>query len=230
MLNISAKTLCSIVCVCSRPRQGPRSRRVHLARTAPWSPHSRERVHVEVGRSALRSHGCSNHGSLGLTHPLIGDGHIPELFLVRFFHCLCVADHSGVIRMGCPKRTPSTARPLSRGPWALIGLPFSVWTGACYWHGVGGSVFNSSSSLARDPRVLICWPLPLGFSLDGFLLLTRRGRVYVEFIIIITTEYGVGGFVRSSLSCMLPWFSQAAPLSLGAAAAPPRTTMTRRST
>ena len=48
--------------------------------------------------------------------------------------------------LGCPKRTPSTARPLSRGPWALIGLPFSVWTGACYWHGVGGSMFNSSSS------------------------------------------------------------------------------------
>ena len=47
--------------------------------------------------------------------------------------------------LGCPKRTPSTARPLSRGPWALIGLPFSVWTGACYWHGVGGSMFNSSS-------------------------------------------------------------------------------------
>ena len=48
--------------------------------------------------------------------------------------------------LGCPKRAPSTAaRPLSRGPRALIGLPFSVWTGACYWHGVGGSMFNSSS-------------------------------------------------------------------------------------
>ena len=51
--------------------------------------------------------------------------------------------------LGCPKRTPSTARPLSRGPWALIGLPFSVWTGACYWHGVGGSMFNSSSPARR---------------------------------------------------------------------------------
>ena len=40
--------------------------------------------------------------------------------------------------LGCPKRAPSTARPLSRGPWALVGFPFSVWTGACYWHGVGG--------------------------------------------------------------------------------------------
>ena len=48
--------------------------------------------------------------------------------------------------LGCPKRAPSTARPLSRGPRALVGLPFSVWTGACYWHGVGGYVFNSSSS------------------------------------------------------------------------------------
>ena len=24
---------------------------------------------------------------------------------------------------------------------ALIGLAFSVWTGACYWHGLGGSMF-----------------------------------------------------------------------------------------
>ena len=40
------------------------------------------------------------------------------------------------------KRTPPTARSLSRGPWALIALPFSVWAGACcYWNGVGGSMF-----------------------------------------------------------------------------------------
>ena len=38
--------------------------------------------------------------------------------------------------------------------------------------------------LARDPRVLIGWPFPLGFGLDGRLLLARRGRVYVWFIII----------------------------------------------
>ena len=44
------------------------------------------------------------------------------------------------------KRTPSTARPFSRGARALIGLPFSVWAGACYWNGVGGSMFNSPSS------------------------------------------------------------------------------------
>ena len=33
--------------------------------------------------------------------------------------------------------------------------------------------------LARDPRVLIGWPLPLGFGLGGRLLLARRGQVYV---------------------------------------------------
>ena len=33
--------------------------------------------------------------------------------------------------------------------------------------------------LARGPRVLIGLPLPLGFGLDGRLLLARRGRVYV---------------------------------------------------
>ena len=43
-------------------------------------------------------------------------------------------------------------------------------------------------SLARDPRVLIGWPLPLGFGLDGCLLLARRGRVYVQFIIITEGE------------------------------------------
>ena len=39
---------------------------------------------------------------------------------------------------------PSTVRPLTRGPWVLIG-----------------------------------WPLPLGFGLNGCLLLARRGRVCV---------------------------------------------------
>ena len=33
--------------------------------------------------------------------------------------------------------------------------------------------------LARDLRVLIGWPFPLGFCLDGRLLLARRGRVCV---------------------------------------------------
>ena len=33
--------------------------------------------------------------------------------------------------------------------------------------------------LARGPRVLVGWPLPLGFGLDGRLLLARRGRVCV---------------------------------------------------
>ena len=64
------------------PGWGPQLRRVHIARPAPWSPRLRERIHVAVGRSAPRSHGCSNHGALCLTHPPIGDGHILELFLV----------------------------------------------------------------------------------------------------------------------------------------------------
>ena len=32
--------------------------------------------------------------------------------------------------------------------------------------------------LARDPRVLVGWPLALGYGRDGRLLLARRGRVY----------------------------------------------------
>ena len=46
-----------------------------------------------------------------------------------------------------------------------------------------GAVNNAEPStvrpLARDLRVLIGWPFPLGFGLDGRLLLERRGRVYV---------------------------------------------------
>ena len=33
-------------------------------------------------------------------------------------------------------------------PWVL------VWTGACYWHGVGGFMFNSSSSRAHRKRAV----------------------------------------------------------------------------
>ena len=42
--------------------------------------------------------------------------------------------------------------------------------------------------LARDLRVLIGWPFPLGFGLNGRLLLERRGRVYVSLIIIISVR------------------------------------------
>ena len=38
---------------------------------------------------------------------------------------------------------------------ALIGLQFSVWTGACYWHGVDGSVFNSSPSAFKRAQLAI---------------------------------------------------------------------------
>ena len=64
-----------------------------------------------------------------------------------------------------------------------------------YWHGVAPSTVRP---LARDLRVLIGWPFPLGFGLDGRLLLERRGRVYVQFIIIIMLLerwHGVGGFL-----------------------------------
>ena len=37
--------------------------------------------------------------------------------------------------------------------------------------------------MARDPRVLVGWPFPFGFGLDGRLLLARRGRICVKFII-----------------------------------------------
>ena len=43
----------------------------------------------------------------------------------------------------------------------------------------GPSTARSDGPLARDLRVLIGWPFPLGFGLDGRLLLARRGRVYV---------------------------------------------------
>jgi len=43
-----------------------------------------------------------------------------------------------------------------------------------------GGAPSTVRPLARDPRVLmIGWPFPLGFGLDGRLLLARRGRVYV---------------------------------------------------
>ena len=47
----------------------------------------------------------------------------------------------------------------------------------CWSERKGG--FGLPLPLARGPRVLIGWPLPLGFGLDGRLLLARRGRVYV---------------------------------------------------
>ena len=43
----------------------------------------------------------------------------------------------------------------------------------------GDAAPSTARPLVRDPRVLIGWPLPLGFGLVGCLLLARRGRVYV---------------------------------------------------
>ena len=53
--------------------------------------------------------------------------------------------------------------------------------------------------LARDLRVLIGWPFPLGFGLDGRLLLARRGRVCVKFIII--TILALRTFYENNLVC-----------------------------
>ena len=41
---------------------------------------------------------------------------------------------------------------------------------------------------------MVGWPFPLGFGLDGRLLLARRGRVYVKFI-IISQERGENGIL-----------------------------------
>jgi len=66
----------------------------------------------------------------------------------------------------------------------------------------------------RDPRVLIGWPFPLGSGLDGRLLLARRGRVYVQFIIIIQdgrhggTPPDVGPWCRSNFIPHRPNFRQ----------------------
>ena len=86
---------------------------------------------------------------------------------------------------------PSTAR---FGEWPAW-FPFRgfwVLAGACQRHGVGGfccaihhhyCTHHRATSTARPstraPRVLFGCPLPLGFGLDGRLLLARRGRVYV---------------------------------------------------
>ena len=46
-------------------------------------------------------------------------------------------------------------------------------------YGLRGAEPSTVRPLARDLRVLVGWPFPLGFGLDGRLLLARRGRVYV---------------------------------------------------
>ena len=92
-------------------------------------------------------------------------------------------------------------RSLRRMAGLVFLLVFWVLAGVCQRHGGTAWVFftrgNPSPSphpeenqkenqapsavrpLARDPRVLVGWPFPLGFGLDGRLLLARRGRVYV---------------------------------------------------
>ena len=45
------------------------------------------------------------------------------------------------------KRTPHRA-PVVQGPLGSDWTAVAVWTGACYWHGVGGYIFNSPSAPA----------------------------------------------------------------------------------
>ena len=63
--------------------------------------------------------------------------------------------------------------------------------------------------LARDLWVLIGWPLPLGFGLGGRLLLARRGRVYVKFIIInkerTAAARSAGPGVKGQSGCAWNW-------------------------
>ena len=41
---------------------------------------------------------------------------------------------------------PCARWPGTHGSWLACHFPWVlVWTGACYWHGVGGFMFNSSS-------------------------------------------------------------------------------------
>ena len=64
---------------------------------------------------------------------------------------------------------PSTSCPLSRGPRALIGLPISVWTGACYWREVGGPIFNSLSSFGSSrSHFALFWSFWLAISEPGW--------------------------------------------------------------
>ena len=60
---------------------------------------------------------------------------------------------------------PSTVRPLARDPRVLIGWPFPLGFGldgrlllAVYWHGVGGFMFNSSSSSEQTAPAHHCRP------------------------------------------------------------------------
>ena len=70
-------------------------------------------------------------------------------------------------------------------PFFIFPSPNALWPYADLfrrWRGLATGTEPAPSTvrpLARDLRVLIGWPFPLGFGLDGRLLLARRGRVYV---------------------------------------------------
>ena len=83
-------------------------------------------------------------------------------------------------------RPPVPLRSLRFARFLGTGGDYAIPTGATahpYFTSVGVLPPPAPSTvhpLARDdPRVLIGWPFPLGFGLDGRLLLARRGRFCV---------------------------------------------------
>ena len=68
------------------------------------------------------------------------------------------------------------------GQWKMVR-----WKSAQLWKWCHAP--STVHPLARDSRVLLGWPLPLGFGLDGCLLLVRRGRVYSPASACISTKW-----------------------------------------
>ena len=74
-------------------------------------------------------------------------------------------------------RFPKTTATNPRNPRRRAAVKSYSLPGGASVHGEGGAP-STVRPLVRNPRVLIGWPLPLGFGLGGCLLLARRGRVY----------------------------------------------------
>ena len=90
--------------------------------------------------------------------------------------------------------------PVGQGPsgpgWLAIGhylWRFLVWTGACYWHGVGGFVFNSSSSgEAEEKNDRGCGPRH-----GQYRPACSRARIFIPGVCAggrLPIRNGVGGF------------------------------------
>ena len=82
------------------------------------------------------------------------------------------------------QRPPPCARwPGTLGSWLAGHCPWVlVWAGACYWHGMGGFMFNSSSSPCHHAKLSTCASMrteSFGFvGAGGRFPKARRGRVY----------------------------------------------------